>query len=419
MNLVPETHDRKKRPFSLPASHLRVDGEVRWSLPLSQALSVPGLPENIAVSDRPLVERSLGPHLFHSYAGRTHPLLVRRLCEDLRPGQTLLDPFIGSGTVAIEGVRKGLRVVGCDVSPLAVRLSLVKSTPLPVPMQKAMLMAAQKVCEASWARVKKKLSPPHNYDRAEHYAPHVYLELCGLRYEIGHIVSSDAPIGEWLLMIFSAIVLKCSNQRSETSERIVDRQIGKGQVTKWFLKKTEEVIRLEEAFWTPDIKTQKPNLFVGDARTDLLQKEKTKISPNTVDRVITSPPYLGTYDYLQHHARRYAWLGIDPSPIERNEMAARRQTKSLSKRLREHEADTWNWLSACEKWLASGGHMLILVGDSVVEETLCDGAEPICRAAESTKLRVVASASVERPHAVSTSVMLPPRREHLLVLERT
>ena len=48
----------------------------------------------------------------------------------------------------------------------------------------------------------------------------------------------------------------------------------------------------------------------------------------SVDRIVTSPPYLGTYDYVDHHVRRYPWLGIDPTPIERGEMAARRHGRA-------------------------------------------------------------------------------------------
>ncbi|MBI4127517.1 MAG: hypothetical protein HY459_00450 [Parcubacteria group bacterium] len=35
-------------------------------------------------------------------------------CADLKEGQTLLDPFVGLGTILIEGIRMGLRVIGSD-----------------------------------------------------------------------------------------------------------------------------------------------------------------------------------------------------------------------------------------------------------------------------------------------------------------
>lgn len=52
----------------------------------------------------------------------------------------------------------------------------------------------------------------------------------------------DAPLGEALLMVFSAIVVKASNQRSESSSESVERHIGKGMVSRWLLRKTEELI---------------------------------------------------------------------------------------------------------------------------------------------------------------------------------
>ena len=55
-------------------------------------------------------------------------------------------------------------------------------------------------------------------------------------------------------------------------------------------------------------------------------------------------------------------------------MAARRQALPLRKRIERHEADTWNWLSAVERLLQTGGLCFVLVGDSVVDETLPMGA---------------------------------------------
>lgn len=407
-----------RRSLSLPGHNLRTFGASELTKVLGEALLIPGVPERVSAPDRPLFEASLGPHLFHSYAGRTHPLLVRHLCEDMKAGQTLLDPFVGSGTVLLEGARLGLRTIGCDVSPLSLRLSRLKATPLPARMQQTLLEQAQLVYEASLARVKKRLSPPRNYDDPRFYPPHVYLELCGLRTEIARVCEQDGPIGEVLLLLFSALVVKASNQRSESSSASVERHIGKGMVSRWLLHKAEELVRLERAFWPAEQKPIPPTLILGDARTVLQPSAGCKLASGSVDRVITSPPYLGTYDYLNHHLRRYAWLGIDPSPIERDEMAARRHRLPLGKRRQLHEADTWNWLSAMERLLKVGGQCMILVGDSVVDETLLDGAEPIERAAESTKLEVVAAASVERPHVVRTVEPLPPRREHLLCLVR-
>ena len=40
-----------------------------------------------------------------------------------------------------------------------------------------------------------------------------------------------------------------------------------------------------------------------------------KVETGSIDAVVTSPPYVATYDYLAHHALRLRWLGLDLSLI--------------------------------------------------------------------------------------------------------
>ena len=70
-------------------------------------------------------------HGFHSYPARMHPLVARRLVEEFSaPGELVLDPFCGSGTVLVEAALAGRRAVGVDANPLAVRLAVLKSRPV-------------------------------------------------------------------------------------------------------------------------------------------------------------------------------------------------------------------------------------------------------------------------------------------------
>ena len=58
------------------------------------------------------------PHLVRSYLDRF----------DARPGQTLLDPFCGTGTTLVEGKSRGLDVIGLDVNPIACLAARVKTS---------------------------------------------------------------------------------------------------------------------------------------------------------------------------------------------------------------------------------------------------------------------------------------------------
>lgn len=423
----PQPARRLRRSLSVPALAIHCSGQPEAAAQLRAALAVPPMPADFAAEERPLIESSLGPHLFHSFAARTHPLLVRQLLSDLEPGQAVLDPFCGSGTVPLEVVLAGGRAFGCDISELAVRLARFKATALPPAMQRALLARAEAAAAASLERVQKRQRPRRTWDDPAHYAPHIYLELCGLREELEQVVLTDAPIGEALLLILSALLIKLSNQSAESrpSEIAAARHLGKGLPSRLFLRKAQEVVRLHAALWDrlPSPPPSPPRLAVADARLGLAaggSAAALTLPAASLDRVITSPPYLGTYDYAVHHRRRYAWLGIDPAPIERGEMAARRhgETLPLPELQRRHLADSRAWVSAVRQLLRPTGRLYILVGDSVVGDAFVDGAEPLLAAAAAADLRLIARAAAERPHYLRPRADLPPRHEHLLCFAR-
>lgn len=70
-------------------------------------------------------------HAFYRYPARFSPQFARSVIDAFsRPGDTVLDPFVGGGTTLIEGLALGRRVVAIDLNSLAVFIARVKSTPL-------------------------------------------------------------------------------------------------------------------------------------------------------------------------------------------------------------------------------------------------------------------------------------------------
>lgn len=66
-------------------------------------------------------------HGLHEYKGKFNPQMARALVNVLDPSATaLIDPYCGSGTTLIEGLRLGLSVAGIDQNPLAVWISTTK-----------------------------------------------------------------------------------------------------------------------------------------------------------------------------------------------------------------------------------------------------------------------------------------------------
>lgn len=73
-------------------------------------------------------------HWIYPYKGKFHPQMIRSLLNIIRaaPGDTILDPFVGSGTTAIEAQLLGINCIAIDISPLCVLISRVKTESIEV-----------------------------------------------------------------------------------------------------------------------------------------------------------------------------------------------------------------------------------------------------------------------------------------------
>lgn len=73
-------------------------------------------------------------HWIYPYKGKFHPQMIRALLNiiGLKTGDTVLDPFIGSGTTAVESQLLGINCIGIDISPLCVLQSKVKTESIKV-----------------------------------------------------------------------------------------------------------------------------------------------------------------------------------------------------------------------------------------------------------------------------------------------
>jgi len=70
-------------------------------------------------------------HNFYKYPARFSPMFVKSVIEIFsKPGDLVLDPFVGGGTTLVEASILGRQSIGVDISSLASFISKVKTTPL-------------------------------------------------------------------------------------------------------------------------------------------------------------------------------------------------------------------------------------------------------------------------------------------------
>lgn len=70
-------------------------------------------------------------HDFYRYPARFSPIFINKVIEHFtKPGDLIIDPFLGGGTTSVEARILGRRSIGIDVNSLSTFVSRVKTTPL-------------------------------------------------------------------------------------------------------------------------------------------------------------------------------------------------------------------------------------------------------------------------------------------------
>lgn len=354
-------------------------------------------------------------HGFHSYPARMHPAVARGVLEAYAtPGDRVLDPFCGSGTVLVESLVSGMRSRGVDLNPIAIRLAGVKCQVRDAASRKAFGTMLAEVVDVSKERVRRKapaMAPLNAKERA-HYEVHVLKELAGLHDIIGAL--EPGPDKAALQMLLTAIVVKFSKQRADTArgEDQAPRRIGRFIPSEFYGRKGQELIErwadLEGACAQAGA-WYRPKVVEGDA-TRLKDAVPEGWSAHLV---LTSPPYGGTYDYVQHHALRYPWLGVSTKAFAAGELGARRNLSGKAA-LERWDDEVTAMLGSMQSVLEDQGQIVVLMGDGEVAGKRVDVVPQLETLAGPLGLRVVAWASQRRRDWKGGK----PRAEALVLLRR-
>ena len=152
------------------------------------------------------------------------PCCFRRRRPDSRTmtsGTRVLDPFCGSGTTLVETQRAGLATVGINLNPIACLLSRVKTAPLPSNFNS--------VVEEVVGRAKAvKTMPPSGISNVDHWFKRdVQLAVAGLAQTIA--CDEYVPWLDLLRLALSSILVRVSNQDSDTRYAAVEKNVARGR----------------------------------------------------------------------------------------------------------------------------------------------------------------------------------------------
>jgi methylase of polypeptide subunit release factors len=265
--------------------------------------------------DRPLERAPLSPgwdtratkeprmHRIHAYPAKFPAFLAERGIQYARDAgvrvRTVGDFFCGCGTVAHEARRLGLKFWGCDINPVATLIARTKSSDLN--SSELMRCVARTLKRATEAPDDIDLAPAARERLQRWFQPHQFSDLCRLINAIRRTTRKGTPLHDALLCIFSSILKSCSQwQQRAIKPTLCVAKVPPG-VFETFIRQSESLaLAIDEAGDMSD--RPLPAIHLGSALT---------IDPPAkgVDLLVSSPPYVTSYEYADLHQLSSLFLG--------------------------------------------------------------------------------------------------------------
>jgi site-specific DNA-methyltransferase (cytosine-N4-specific) len=320
---------------------------------------------------------STGVHAIHPYPAKFIAQIPRQLLQlyQLPAGSVLLDPFCGSGTTLVEGIDAGFDVCGVDLNPIACLISRVKTTLLPSPLNNSVASIIN-TAKANLACGPVQVPKIPNLDHW--FKQDVQQALAAL--VAGINVEQSVPVREALQVALSSIIVRVSNQESDTRYAAIEKKVISAENVLEFFKRS--ALAISRALTERD-----SDLFTRPRKATILARDLMALSPeelpNNVGLVITSPPYPNAYEYWLYHKYRMYWLGLDPIKVRTDEIGAR---PHYFKKNHQDESDFEAQMGRCfdllSKVMLLRAKACFLVGRSIIHGRVIDNRKILERAAE-------------------------------------
>lgn len=238
-------------------------------------------------------------HGYHRYPAKFIPQLASALIKEYAEDRGVVcDPFGGCGTTLVEAKLAGRESIGFDLNPLAILISRVKTTPIPPDKLKRRYTLLCDDLEAGISAQEQIISSDfQNYDRLLYWFGKTNLEqLILLRDRIQ--LEADIDIRNFFLCGLSHILKNCSywlarsiKPQKDYSKVPESPKRASRHHLSYMVARNEEYYQALERKGFLSIRS---TVGRADAR-------HLPLGDESVDFIITSPPYGVSYDYPSIH----------------------------------------------------------------------------------------------------------------------
>lgn len=325
-------------------------------------------------------------HSYHKYPAKFIPQLAQALIEEYTTeGHFIWDGFCGSGTLNLEALRNGRGSIGTDINPISILISRVKTTPLePESLRRYNEELVDKVYNHKIKSERYYISHDvlnGNLNVLKNwFSKESLLQLSQLLLEIKS--QKNRQFRQFSLCAFSGILKRSSYWLNSSVKSQIDPEKNPEEPLVYFKRQIKQMEKANKELYEELGTSQtKVNIFKHNAK-HRLPKRIPKF-----DCIITSPPYVVSYDYSDIFRLSTYFLHYQPdygnfkrsfigTPLVKNSKkhfnsSAPDQSiiKNISdtrirKTLAEYYKDMSVFFKNAQHHIKKGGRLIMVVGDT-------------------------------------------------------
>ncbi len=296
-------------------------------------------------------------HRFHSYPARFIPQIPRTFIKLFTaPGDIVLDPFAGCGTTLVEAKLLKRYAIGNDLNPLATLISKVKITALSDDQIKRNKLFLERLENKIKSHERSKLNLPKLPNRKiSNIFTRIMLEEIQILKKNIDGLKDDKDLFDFNLVALSS-----------TIRAIIESENG-DNILKIFRNKTSMMLENIEEFSRYADKKTTSFITTGDSRN------LKEVKDDSVNLIVTSPPYVNALDYYRVHMYNMLWLGMNYNAFKQNEIGG--HSHHLNNRFRllsEYLGDMLRSMIEMNRVLKKRMTCAIVVGNSSIDYELIE-----------------------------------------------
>lgn len=340
--------------------------------------------------------RQYSHRIFNRYPARSISLvpraIIRSVVAERRGACRVLDPFMGSGTTAVEAALLGCEIFGVEIDPFARLLAAVRIRRYTA-QDISRLVDLSKIIANSWPKTVPRVELMPRLANVQHwFTPSQFEDLLRFKSCVYKLTTDDTLIHDFFRIVLADMIRPCSQAERQTLKPYISKKYKKTATAVSDAFKKSFDAHLEAALDFNDEAPSDRSLAINWLGNDASDFSASRLR---MDVAITSPPYTNALDYVRCIKIESAWIdcGTDESfatlrhshigdPSCRNQALhddvieftsefvsqINLVDSSRAKTVQSYFASMHNNLKCVWNCLRKGGEYHLIVGDSVIRE---------------------------------------------------